>query len=196
MSECKVCGRKNPIEDANFCYYCGASLREADANDPVAGQSKDSEYYPKGALGAVRRWIEKDDDETDEEEESGYEAYRRRMLNSEVERSEAESEANGANAKPVISRWKLFGLLLLLVIPVYGWLFLLGWAIVNAVSARTNPGQKEIAHGILMFFATVVVILFLVNAYMNAHPELMEEYRQMYRQMLDQPTGLIRGLLR
>lgn len=28
MQECKVCGRTNPIEEANFCYYCGASLRE------------------------------------------------------------------------------------------------------------------------------------------------------------------------
>ena len=28
MEVCKNCGRKNPLEEANFCYYCGASLRE------------------------------------------------------------------------------------------------------------------------------------------------------------------------
>ena len=28
MAECRICGRKSPIENANFCYYCGASLRE------------------------------------------------------------------------------------------------------------------------------------------------------------------------
>lgn len=28
MEECKVCGRENPMEDANFCYYCGASFHE------------------------------------------------------------------------------------------------------------------------------------------------------------------------
>lgn len=27
MEECKVCGRRNPLADANFCYYCGASLK-------------------------------------------------------------------------------------------------------------------------------------------------------------------------
>ncbi len=28
MEECKVCGRENPMEGANFCYYCGASFHE------------------------------------------------------------------------------------------------------------------------------------------------------------------------
>ncbi len=28
MALCRVCGRENPIEDANFCYYCGESFRE------------------------------------------------------------------------------------------------------------------------------------------------------------------------
>lgn len=28
MDECKVCGHKNPISEANFCFYCGASFRE------------------------------------------------------------------------------------------------------------------------------------------------------------------------
>ncbi len=34
MEECKVCGRTNPVEGANFCYYCGTSFREVGASDP------------------------------------------------------------------------------------------------------------------------------------------------------------------
>lgn len=30
VKECVVCGRKNPLKGANYCYYCGASFREAD----------------------------------------------------------------------------------------------------------------------------------------------------------------------
>lgn len=28
IKECVVCGRKNPLKGANYCYYCGASFRE------------------------------------------------------------------------------------------------------------------------------------------------------------------------
>ena len=74
--------------------------------------------------------------------------------------------------------------MILLLIPVYGWLFLLGWAIVNVVSSRASDGQKEIAHGILMFIAAAIVILLLANAYMNAHPEVMAEYKEMLQQQM------------
>lgn len=36
MDVCKVCGHKNPLEEANFCYYCGASLREDGSTEPEA----------------------------------------------------------------------------------------------------------------------------------------------------------------
>ena len=85
---------------------------------------------------------------------------------------------------PVISRWKMLGLMLLLLLPVYGWLFLIGWAIINVVSSRSSDSQKEIAHGMLMFFAAAIVILVLVSAYLTAHPEIMEEYNRMYQEMM------------
>ena len=85
---------------------------------------------------------------------------------------------------PAISRWKILGLMMLLLLPVYGWLFLLGWAIVNVVSSRAPEPQKELAHGMLMFFATAIVLVVLVSAYLNAHPEIMEEYNRMYQQMM------------
>ena len=44
MEECKVCGRRNPLADANFCYYCGASLK-GDAV-PAAVQPVEREPEP------------------------------------------------------------------------------------------------------------------------------------------------------
>ena len=35
MDKCPICGRSNPLQEANFCYYCGASFRE-DGKGPVA----------------------------------------------------------------------------------------------------------------------------------------------------------------
>lgn len=153
MSECKVCGRKNPIEGANFCFYCGASLRETD----------------NGITSPVNE---------EDEEETG--RVMRRYSDSEYD----ERERAAVTDEPQISRWKILGLMMLLLLPVYGWLFLLGWAIVNVVSSRASTSQKEIAHGMLMFFAAAIVLAFLVSAYLNAHPELMEEYTKMYQEMM------------
>ena len=63
MEECKVCGRKNPLEDANFCYYCGASLKEGAA--PVIEKPLESEAAKAPAEDltrakrpfAVKHWL-------------------------------------------------------------------------------------------------------------------------------------------
>ncbi len=52
MEECKVCGRKNPLADANFCYYCGASLK-GDAV-PAAVQPVEREPEPVTAEDPTR----------------------------------------------------------------------------------------------------------------------------------------------
>ena len=39
MDVCKVCGHKNPLEEANFCYYCGASLREDGNPEPETAKA-------------------------------------------------------------------------------------------------------------------------------------------------------------
>ena len=52
MEECKVCGRRNPLADANFCYYCGASLK-GDAV-PVAVQPVEREPEPVTAEDPTR----------------------------------------------------------------------------------------------------------------------------------------------
>lgn len=185
MNECKVCGRKNPLDGANFCYYCGASLRDADGDDSVRRITDEDVRRESGEAGSNRpmsrleRWLNAPDDDD-------YDDIRSKI--------EEESEGSGSNDKaPAISRWKILGLLLLILLPVYGWLFLIGWAIVNVVSTRTPAGQKEIAHGVLMFFAAAIVILFLVSAYLNAHPEVMEEYNRLYNQMMNSKAGMFMG---
>ncbi len=40
--ECEVCGRKNPLKGANYCYYCGASFREADFKPEALKKESDS----------------------------------------------------------------------------------------------------------------------------------------------------------
>lgn len=52
MEECKVCGRRNPLADANFCYYCGASLK-GDAV-PAAVQPVEREPEPVAAEDPTR----------------------------------------------------------------------------------------------------------------------------------------------
>ncbi|MBQ1853172.1 MAG: zinc ribbon domain-containing protein [Lachnospiraceae bacterium] len=52
MEECKVCGRRNPLADANFCYYCGASLK-GDAV-PAAVQPAEREPEPVTAEDPTR----------------------------------------------------------------------------------------------------------------------------------------------
>lgn len=187
MDECKVCGRKNPVEGANFCYYCGASLRESDRDerdDPEDRRVIDAEQGRKTGFGKIAAWINAAEDEPDDEDEYP-EWARRRSLREDPEAGRAESAGStGYSGEPAISRWKILGLMILLLIPVYGWLFLLGWAIVNVVSSRASDGQKEIAHGILMFIAAAIVLYLLASAYMNAHPEVMAEYKEMLQQQM------------
>ena len=189
MDECKVCGRKNPLEGANFCYYCGASLRDGnDGISPAGDADSRREFAENGSsrfLSHVGRWLNAPDD--DDDIEDGEEQKR-------VYRSDNPGETGADNKTPAVSRWKILGLLMLMLIPVYGWLFLIGWAIVNVVNSRTPADRKEIAHGVLMFFAAAIVLLFLVSAYLNAHPEVMEEYNRLYNQMMNNQAGILSGL--
>lgn len=56
MEECKVCGRANPIADANFCFYCGSSLREGvTAEQPVEIQPE-QETTTRAAQKPMSMW--------------------------------------------------------------------------------------------------------------------------------------------
>lgn len=182
MDECKVCGRKNPVEGANFCFYCGASLRDNGEDDNLLAASVGRQEYgtddSDDRMSKYARWGNTSDN-GDVNPEVRY--GNRNAAAYGDENSDGRMTRGGA---PVISRWKMLGLMLLLLLPVYGWLFLIGWAIINVVSSRSSDSQKEIAHGMLMFFAAAIVILVLVSAYLTAHPEIMEEYNRMYQEMM------------
>lgn len=191
MDECKVCGRKNPVEGANFCFYCGASLRDNGEDDNALLASGRSRGYgtdgsdENGRMPGYARWTDSSEQGDANTERRYGNAYDSRSVYGN-RGAAAYGDANSADRgdTPVISRWKMLGLLMLLLLPVYGWLFLVGWAIINVVSSRSTASQKEIAHGMLMFFATAIVLIVLVSAYLNAHPEIMDEYNRMYQQMM------------
>ncbi len=62
MDICKVCGRKNPIEEANFCYYCGTSFREGEEPETVAAKVASesdnlAEEQPKQTVTSKWKWM-------------------------------------------------------------------------------------------------------------------------------------------
>lgn len=138
MDECKVCGRQNPIEGANFCYYCGASLREGKVELP----EKPSE-----------------------------------------EPAKADAEfAMGSPVKPFsTARW--FGLLLLLLIPPYGWIAFLVIALISAFGANATEERRSFAKACLLFMLVVVLVAIWANAFLRSHPELLAEYNKLFEQI-------------
>lgn len=148
MEECKICGRKNPIADANFCYYCGAAL----TNRNTLAPGFEDRPTP------VREY------------ENG-----RATLASET----TATTTAGQSAKP-FSKWKCFGLLCLILIPVYGWLILFGWCMMTVFSPKTTDEQKEVVKGVLLFFLVLVILILVLDVYLTQHPEFMDEMMRQY----------------
>ena len=151
MEECKVCGRKNPIEGANFCYYCGAALTDRGGLSAVEPQERKAEEWRTEARG-------------------GYEP--------EGDVSAAKSE------EPQFTKWKCFGLLCLTLIPVYGWLVLLGWLVYTLANPTVSKERREVAKGALFFVALLVILVIAFSAYMAQNPDyfdqLMGSYTNLY----------------
>ena len=145
MEECKVCGRRNPIEGANFCYYCGAALESR--GETAAAVTAEPEA----------------------------EAFRRLA---------AEVNASEQTEKPKFSKWKCFGILCLTLVPVYGWLFLLGWLIFTVSNPTVSEERKEVAKGALLFVGLLLVAVLIFSWYVSKNPDyfdqLMESYANMY----------------
>lgn len=40
MDKCPICGRENPLPEANFCYYCGAQFKAL--TEPVSNPKKEA----------------------------------------------------------------------------------------------------------------------------------------------------------
>lgn len=156
MDTCKICGRKNPVEDANFCYYCGASLREGEEGLAInASLIKERQEavpenpVPQGDASGNASFVPRSDEE--------------RML---------------AEGKP-FSKWKWFGTFLLLLIPVYGWIAFLVILFISAFGTAATGERKEMAKGLLLFVIVFAVFMIIGMVQMFNNPEFMEYYNQL-----------------
>ena len=146
MEECKVCGRRNPIEGANFCYYCGAELSDRGGLSAETAQEQKAEIFP------------------------GY--------------ASADARSGEPSSQPQFTKWKCFGLLCLTLIPVYGWLVILGWLVYTLANPTISNERREVAKGILFFVALLVILIIAFSAYIAQNPDyvdqLMGSYTNLY----------------
>lgn len=161
MDTCKICGRKNPVEDANFCYYCGASLRDGEEGLAI-----------NASIIRERLGLELGTTATSEED-SAQEAF--------VPRSDEERML--LEGKP-FSKWKWFGTFLLLFIPVYGWIAFLVVMFISAFGTAATSERKEMAKGMLLFLAVFLVFMIITMVQMFNNPEFMEYYNQLMEEAM------------
>ncbi len=165
MDTCKICGRKNPLEDANFCYYCGASFREGDVGDAInyhmprqlntapilhGSAAVDPEDVTEWNRGSVTRAA------TDEEQE---------LLHGRA-----------------FGKWKWFGTFLLLLFPV-GWIAFFVIMCISAFGSSATAERKEMARGFLMFAVVMGIILVIGMIELANNPEFMDQYMQQLQSM-------------
>lgn len=146
MDECKVCGRKNPLPEANFCYYCGASFREKGTDDEPERRVSEPEENSAGTEAVV-------------------------------------SEPDVTQVKRPFTTFRWLGLLLLLLIPPYGWIAFLVIALISAFGANATDERRAFAKAFLIFSA-IVIVLACILIYSN--PELMDQYMEQYNKTLQE----------
>ena len=144
MEVCSVCGRKNPIEGANFCYYCGASLREH-------GVEKE-EFKPEAE-------------------------------SVQAETAAAAEGTDVTHVKRPFTTLHWLGLLLLLLIPPYGWVAFLVIALISAFGANATEERRAFAKAFLIF---AVIAIILVSIVIYSNPQLMDQYMEQYNRMLSE----------
>jgi hypothetical protein len=144
MEVCSICGRKNPIEGANFCYYCGASLRE--------------------------HGVEEEDVKAKTE------------LSAQPETSAPAETTDVTRVKRPFTTLHWLGLLLLLLIPPYGWIAFLVIALISAFGANATEERRAFAKAFLIF-AVVLIVLMSIIIYSN--PEMVKQYQEQYNKMLN-----------
>lgn len=145
MEVCSVCGRKNPIEGANFCYYCGASLRENGvAQEDVKPEAESAQ-------------------------------------NAAPQASEGTTDVTRVKRPFTTLHW--LGLLLLLLIPPYGWIAFLVIALISAFGANATDERRAFAKAFLIF---AVIAIVLVSIVIYSNPELMDQYMEQYNKMLSE----------
>ena len=145
MEVCSVCGRKNPIKDANFCYYCGASLREHGVSEEDVKPEAES------------------------------------VQSAAPQVSEGTTDVTRVKRPFTTLHW--LGLLLLLLIPPYGWIAFLVIALISAFGANATDERRAFAKAFLIF---AVIAIVLVSIVIYSNPELMDQYMEQYNKMLSE----------
>ncbi|MBQ6106382.1 MAG: hypothetical protein IJL03_10640 [Lachnospiraceae bacterium] len=139
MDVCKVCGHKNPLEEANFCYYCGASFREDGSPEPETA---------KAAAVTV-----------------------------------PSEETDVTQVKRPFSTMQWFGMFMLLLIPLYGWIAFLVIAAISAFGANATEERRSFAKAFLIFLVVAVIAMYLFYLYVQSNPALLAEYNKMMESM-------------
>lgn len=144
MEVCRNCGRKNPLEEANFCYYCGASLRP-DGSAPAVSAVSAEESAPVSEKNAA--------------------------------------ETDYTRVKRPFTTMQWLCMLLLLLIPLYGWIAFLVIASVSAFGANATEERRSFAKALLLFLVIAAVVLTVFWFYIQSNPELLAEYNKMLGDM-------------
>lgn len=192
MDTCKICGRKNPMEDANFCYYCGASLKDGESGDAINGAMmldaiRNSAGFLRGEVQQVHA-----DTEDVTEWNQGTPGYRNDTMS--VQHSEGmvpilhrdnitDEEQEMLYGKP-FSKWKWFGTFLLLLIPVYGWIAFFVIMLISAFGGSATKERKEMAKGMLLFMIIFVILMAVYMVQLFNNPEFMEQYNRMMEELM------------
>lgn len=159
MDTCKVCGRRNPIEQANFCFYCGASLREGEQGEAI---NRAMGAVPMGMYGQSA------------EAPTAYEQPQPAVM-------PAGQPAGGFQPKS-FGMWRWFLTFSLLLIPVYGWIAFAIAMMISAFGGSATEERKNFARGMLLFLVLAVGFLIVSMIVMMQDPA----FRDYYQQMLDE----------
>lgn len=150
MEVCRNCGRKNPLEEANFCYYCGASLREEGEVNPAEAAMASESVAESGNAGA---------------------------------------ETDVTRVKRPLTTTQWLCMMLLLLIPIYGWIAFLVIASVSAFGANATEERRAFAKALLLFLVIAAVALTAFWFYVQNNPELLAEYNKMLGEMGISPAA-------
>ena len=153
---CNVCGRQTMNEAANFCDYCGSSLREQNTSSNDSPQFGQGSSFPQNEPASEIIHNQND------------------WIPQAAEREQPE--------KPV-SFLDWLGTYGIRFIPVVGWLIFLIMLFIWAFSKDTPQSKKNWARVKLIYtgIALVVIIIFLV-IFLNFY---IPVYMDIYQQMMD-----------
>lgn len=160
MHYCSKCG--SPIEDgAGFCPYCGARIAAPRRTVPAA-QTRPAEdvyepYVPHKPAPAI------DSLESD-------------FLPEEDRAARSDEHVFSADRLPEkyqpISHWEYFGLALLFMIPVIGWVFMFVLSFRNTNINRRNFAMSFLCFFLLFGVAALVVSLFFSEQFADLMTKL------------------------